>query len=116
VVRPERRGVLTGLRIGDVARLTRDRITKEGQRFRIFLRTEKTGKPVFLPIPEEMRLALNALPVPRGAPPDCRWYFWNGRPSERALVGIAERTLAAGRPGCRGGCHLRTGHVDWGPD
>jgi site-specific recombinase XerD len=84
----------TGLRIGD-ARLTRDRITKDGQRLRVFLRTEKTGKPVFLPIPEEMRLALNALPVPRGAPPDCRWYFWNGRTSERALVGIAERTLAA---------------------
>jgi site-specific recombinase XerD len=85
----------TGLRIGDVAMLARERITKDGNRWRIFLRTEKNGKPVFLPIPDTLRLALNRVPAPRGGPPDCRYYFWNGTTSERALKGIAERTLAA---------------------
>jgi len=85
----------TALRIGDVARLSRDRISRDSARWRIFLRTEKSGKPVFLRIPDELRLALNACPFPRGAQPDCRYYFWNGTTSERAIVGIAERTLAA---------------------
>lgn len=86
----------TALRIGDVAMLSRDRISKEeGNRWRIFLRTEKNGKSVFLPVPDELRLALNEVPAPRGAPADCRYYFWNGTTSERAAKGIAERTLAA---------------------
>jgi integrase len=85
----------TGLRIGDVAMLARDRISKDGTRWRIFLRTEKTGKPVFFPIADELRLALNAVPTPRGAAPGCRYFFWNGTTSERAVKGIAERTLAA---------------------
>jgi site-specific recombinase XerD len=85
----------TGLRIGDVAMLARDRISRDGTRWRIFLHTEKSGKPVFLPIPDELRLALNSTPWPRGASPDCRHFFWNGITSERAIKGIAERTLAA---------------------
>ena len=85
----------TALRIGDVAMLARDRISKDGARWRIFLHTEKTGKPVFLPIPDDLRLALNAAPRPRGAAPDCRYFFWNGITSERAIKGIAERALAA---------------------
>lgn len=85
----------TALRIGDVAMLARERISRDGDRWRIFLRTEKNGKPVFLPIPDELRLALNSLPAPRGAAPDCRFYFWNGTTSERAIKGISERTLAA---------------------
>ena len=28
-------------------------------------------------------------------PQDCPYYFWNGHTSRRAVVGIAERTLAA---------------------
>jgi integrase len=79
----------------DVAMLARDRISKDGNRWRIYLRTEKSGKPVFLPIPTEMKLALDALPVPRGKDRSCRYYFWNGTTSERAVKGIAERTLAA---------------------
>src|SRR5262249_18712153 len=43
----------TALRIGDVAMLARDRISRDGNRWRMFLRTEKSGKPVFLPIPPE---------------------------------------------------------------
>lgn len=85
----------TALRIGDVAMLERERISRDGKRWRIFLRTEKTGKPVYLPIPDDMRLALNAVPTPRGAERDCRYFFWNGITSERAVKGIAERALAA---------------------
>ena len=85
----------TALRIGDVAMLARDRVSKVGQRWRVFLRTEKSGKPVFLPIPNELKAALDALPLPRGADHDCRFYFWNGITSDRAVKGIAERTLAA---------------------
>jgi site-specific recombinase XerD len=85
----------TALRIGDVAMLARDRISEAGNRWRIFLRTEKSGKPVFLPIPGELKDALDALPLPRGADRDCRFYLWNGITSERAMKGIAERTLAA---------------------
>lgn len=51
----------TALRIGDVAMLARNRVSLDGKRWRVFLRTEKAGKPVFLPIPDELRLALNAL-------------------------------------------------------
>jgi integrase len=59
------------------------------------VRTQKTGEPVYLPIPEALKLALDALPLPRNAPLDCPYYFWNGDSSRRAVVGIAERTLTA---------------------
>ena len=85
----------TALRIGDVAMLARDRISEAANRWRIFLRTEKSGKPVFLPIPGELKDALDALPLPRGADRECRYFLWNGTTSERAMKGIAERTLAA---------------------
>jgi integrase len=49
---------------------------------------------VFLPIPLELKAALDRLPQPREAQDD-KHYFWNGQTSERALKGIAERTLAA---------------------
>ena len=85
----------TALRIGDVALLARDRISKDGGRWRIFLRTEKSGKPVFLPIPSELKAALDVVPLPRGCGEDSRWFFWNGISSERAMKGIAERSLAS---------------------
>lgn len=85
----------TALRIGDVALLGRDRISKEGERWRMFLRTEKTGKPVFLPIPSELKEALDGLPLPRGVGEVNRYFFWNGISSERAMKGIAERSLLA---------------------
>jgi integrase len=61
----------------------------------VLLRTQKTGEPVFLPIPEILKLVLDALPLPRHAAQDCPYYFWNGVTSRRAVVGIAERTLAS---------------------
>src|SRR5215469_1367474 len=55
----------------------------------------KSGEPVFLPIPETLKLALDALPLPRNAAQDCPYFFWNGHTARRAVVGIAERALAA---------------------
>lgn len=50
--------LLTGLRIIDVSKLTKDRI----QQGRIFLYTTKTGAPVSLPLPEDLAHELNAVP------------------------------------------------------
>lgn len=87
----------TALRISDVAALRKDAVSwdLENATWRIRVRTQKTGEPVHLPIPETLKLALDALPPPRGAAQDCPCYFWNGITSRRAVVGIAERTLAA---------------------
>ena len=85
----------TALRMGDVALLSRDRLSRESGRWRIFLRTEKSGKPVFLPIPAELKEALDNLPLPRGACADSRYYFWNGVSSELSMKSIVERSLAA---------------------
>jgi site-specific recombinase XerD len=81
----------TGLRISDVATLARDRV-QGGQ---VLLHTQKTGGTVFLPVPEELQKALDSLPLPRGAGETPRYFFWNGKTSKRAVVGIAERTMAA---------------------
>ena len=85
----------TALRLGDVAMMARDRISRDGERWRIYLRTEKSGKPVFLPIPFELKAALDACPVPRNAKSSGKWYFWNGLTDELAMKGMVERTLRA---------------------
>jgi len=87
----------TALRVSDVCTLRKDAVSwdPEARRWRILLYTRKTGEPVFLPLPESLKLVLDALPLPRNAPQDCSYYFWNGTTSLRAVVGIAERTLAA---------------------
>jgi len=83
----------TALRIGDVAMLARDRISMEGDRWRIFLRTEKNGQPVFLPVPTDMKTALDAVPIPRGTIGESRYFFWSGNSSEKALKAVADRSL-----------------------
>ena len=87
----------TALRVSDVCRLKKDAVSWDAGKstWRVFLHTQKTGDPVFLPIPAELKLVLDALPLPRNAPQDCPYYFWNGHTARRAVVGIAERTLAA---------------------
>jgi integrase len=59
----------TALRISDVCTLRRDWVTwdPDTRRWRVFLRTQKTGEAVYLPIPEELKLVLDALPLPRNA-------------------------------------------------
>jgi len=53
----------TGLRLGDVATLARDRV-RNGE---IHLYTAKNGNPVRLPVQPELQAALDSLPAPRGA-------------------------------------------------
>jgi site-specific recombinase XerD len=79
----------TGLRISDAAMLAKDRI-KNGQ---IFLHTKKTGGMVFLPVPKQLEEALAAVPLPRGASENLRYYFWNEISSRRSVLNKAERTL-----------------------
>jgi len=88
---------ITAVRMSDVCTLRKDAVSWDPEKntSRVFLYTQKTGDPVFLPIPESLKLVLDALPLPRNAVQDCPCYFWNGQSSRRAVVGIAERTLAA---------------------
>jgi integrase len=83
-------------RVGDWRRchVARDLTSQDGNRWRIFLHTEKSGNPVFLPIPSDVKAALDALPVPRGCDAS-NHYFWHGVTSERAMKGMTERMLAA---------------------
>jgi site-specific recombinase XerD len=87
----------TALRISDVCTMRKDAVSWDQARstWRVFIRTQKSGEPVFLPIPEGLQLVLDALPLPRNAAQDCPYFFWNGQTSRRAVVGIAERTLSA---------------------
>jgi site-specific recombinase XerD len=84
----------TALRIGDVSMLARDRITQDGDKWRIFLRTEKSGQPVFLPIPPELKDALDAVPAPNGDL-DSRYYFWNGQCKPKTIKAHVDRCLRA---------------------
>lgn len=81
--------------VSDVCTLRKDAISRDGDKgmWRVLLRTQKTGDPVYLPVPDTLKLALDALPLPRNAARDCPYYFWNEQTSRRAVVGIAERTL-----------------------
>jgi site-specific recombinase XerD len=81
----------TALRVSDVATLARDRVHGG----RVLVRTKKTGDTVYLPVWKDTQAALDALPAPRGACAESRYFFWNEITSRRAVVGIAERTLAA---------------------
>jgi integrase len=85
----------TALRVSDVSTLRKDAISwyEDKAIWRVMLRTQKSGEPVYLPIPESLKLALDALPLPRNAAQDCPFYFWNAVTSRRAVIGIAERTL-----------------------
>jgi integrase/recombinase XerC len=87
----------TALRVSDVCTLRKDAVSWDPERgtWRVLVRTQKSGEPVFLPIPEELRLTLDSLPLPRKAAEDCPYYFWNGTTARRAVVGIAERALAS---------------------
>jgi site-specific recombinase XerD len=86
----------TALRVSDVCTLRRDAISWDQDKgtWRTLVRTQKTGEPVYLPIPDELKLALDAVPLPRNAARDCPFYFWNAVTSRRAVVGITERTLS----------------------
>ena len=85
----------TALRIGDVAVLRRDRITMENGRWVIFLRAAKNNKPVFLPIPVQMKEALDAVPIPRKGVPGCPYYFWSGHAKVKSIVSVVGECVSA---------------------
>jgi integrase/recombinase XerC len=84
----------TALRIGDVSLLARDRISRDGDRWRIFIRTEKSGQPVFLPVPPDLKIALDAVPPPLGNM-ESRFFFWNGIGQPASLKRHIDRCLRA---------------------
>jgi integrase len=84
----------SALRIGDVSMLARDRISRDGGRWRIFLRTEKSGQPVFLPIPPDLKLALDSVPPPMSNI-DSRYFFWNGKGKPKTHKAHVDRCLRA---------------------
>jgi len=70
----------TGLRIGDVAVL---------QDERVFIRTAKTGVPVYCPVPPEVTDAFT-----RFRPTSNEYFFWNGTASANSLMAKWHRALA----------------------
>jgi site-specific recombinase XerD len=73
----------TGLRISDAAKLDTSRV--EGGR--VFLRTEKTGTLVWVPIPDFVSDILSKVPRHRN------YYFQTGNAAEKTVRGSWDRTL-----------------------
>ncbi|MGC2210721.1 MAG: site-specific integrase [Candidatus Korobacteraceae bacterium] len=65
----------TGLRIGDVVKLSRNQVQNE----RVLLHTQKTGAPVHLPLPQRLLDALKAIEN------DTPYYFWTGTGGKGSL-------------------------------
>lgn len=74
----------SGMRIGDAAQLTAERITGN----RLFLYTQKTGQPVHLPLPEFVVKALDACPRSREG-----HFFWTGLSTVHTATGLWQRSL-----------------------
>ena len=74
----------SGLRIGDAASCPVDRLVGN----RLFVYTQKTGVPVFIPLPSFVVEALNACPRKSD-----RYWFWTGVGSKETLAGRWRRTF-----------------------
>jgi len=74
----------SGLRISDAAVLERGRL----QDNKLFVYTQKTGTPMWVPLPPRVVKALKASPSE-----DPKYFFWNGRCRALSAVKIWERTL-----------------------
>jgi len=61
----------SGLRISDAAKLERSKLSADGK---LFLRTQKTGQPVYVPLPPSVAKILRDLPNLENP----RYFFWNG--------------------------------------
>ena len=61
----------------------------------IFFRAQKNGKPIWLPLYPEVKQALGRLPLPLGAPRDCKYFFWHGSGSRESYAKRVGRTLQA---------------------
>jgi integrase len=75
----------TGMRIGDVTALERARV----QNGKVFLYTQKTGTPVYLPLPDFVLSTLEQAPVINE-----RYYFWSGNGKLKSAVTDWQRSLA----------------------
>ncbi len=75
----------SGLRIGDAMKLTGDDLNGD----RLFVRTEKTGVRVYVPLPQNVAQELAALPLYAG------YFFWNraGESKIETATGNARRAL-----------------------
>jgi integrase len=74
----------SGLRIGDVVGLRRDHVDANG---RVFLRTQKTGESIYLPLPKKAAEALAA--IANGGD----LYFWTGNGLRKSAVADWQRSL-----------------------
>ena len=70
----------SGLRISDAARLERTAVNESGA-LRLYM--QKTGEPVYVPLPPDVATMLRELPNPE----NLRYFFWNGT-SDVASPGI----------------------------
>lgn len=74
----------SGLRISDAAVLERSRLSGD----KLFLYTQKTGTPVWIPLPPHTVKALKKSPTENE-----KYFFWNGRSLATSAVKIWERTF-----------------------
>jgi integrase len=74
----------SGLRISDAAILGRSRLSGD----KLFLYTQKTGTPVWVPLPPKTVEAMNSSPSDNE-----KYFFWNGSCLPTSAVKIWERTF-----------------------
>jgi integrase len=74
----------SGLRIGDAVMLERGRITGD----KLFLYTAKSGTPVYVPLPEFVLTALEAVPKISQ-----QYFFWSGESKRDSATGDWQRAL-----------------------
>ena len=73
----------TGLRIGDCVALRKEHVDGD----RLFLRTEKSGESVYLPLPDAVTDALDEIGN------SAEYFFWTGRGLRKSVVADWQRTL-----------------------
>ena len=74
----------SGLRIGDAVTLAQSRITGD----KLFLYTAKTGTPVYVPLPDFVLTALEAVPKISE-----QFFFWSGKSKIESATGDWQRAL-----------------------
>jgi integrase len=88
----------SGLRIGDALMLERSRVTGD----KLFLYTAKTGTPVYVPLRDDVLIALEAVPKISE-----QYFFWSGESKRQSATGDWQRALK----GVFKGAKIPDGHV-----
>ena len=78
----------SGLSIGDAATLERERLRDDDT---LFLYRQKTGVPVFIPLPNDVAEALRK--VPDGPKPNPKYFFWSGNGEKKSTVADWQRAF-----------------------